>query len=197
MRVLCIAAHPDDEVLGVGGTLLKHRDNGDLVWVVLTSRCRTESETESKEAERRMAAPYERLEYERLWESGRTVEDAVSDYLPDIVYTHSAADLHHDHQEALYQTLVACRPDSKVRALYAFETPSATDWSGREFTPQMYVDISDTIEAKMHAWNAYQSEHRRLPHPRDEDSLYHRALYWGQRAGVEYAEAFEVIREVW
>lgn len=191
-RVLCIAAHPDDEVLGVGATLLKHKAKGDAVWVVLAHRCRTESELESREAEKRMG-----IEYERLWETGRTIEDTVADYLPDIVYTHSAADLHHDHQDALQRTLVACRPQSGVRGLYAFETPSATDWSGRVFDPRLFTDIDETIEQKMHAWDAYASEARELPHPRGEDSLYHRSLYWGQRAGVAYAEAFEVIRECW
>jgi LmbE family N-acetylglucosaminyl deacetylase len=191
-RVLCIAAHPDDEVLGVGGTLLKHKAQGDLVWVVLAHRCRTESELESREAEKQMG-----IAYERLWETGRSIEDAVSDYMPDIVYTHSAADLHQDHQDVHSRALVACRPQSGVRGLYAFETPSATDWSGRDFLPRLFTDIDETIEHKMEAWRAYVSEARPLPHPRGEDSLYHRALFWGQRAGVDYAEAFEVIRECW
>jgi len=190
-RVVAVCAHPDDEVLGVGGTLLKHKAAGDVIWVVLAHRCRTESELESKEAEKRMG-----IEYERLWESGRTIADAISDCIPDIVYTHSRADLHHDHQDVLYQTLVACRPESGVKALYSFETPSATDWSGVPFSPQRFVDIDETIEHKMDVWNAYGSEHRPLPHPRNEDSLYHRALYWGQRVGVDYAEAFEVVREL-
>ena len=191
-RVLCIAAHPDDEILGVGGTLLRHKAKDDMVWVVLANRCRTDSELESREAESRLG-----VEYERLWETGRSVEDAVIDYIPDVVYTHSGADLHEDHRALLDRVLVACRPQSGVRGLYAFETPSATDWSGRDFTPRLFVDITETVEGKEHAMEAYASELRELPHPRNIDSLYHRALYWGQRAGVEYAEAFEVIRECW
>lgn len=189
MRVLCIAAHPDDEVLGVGGTLLRHKTD-DRVWIVLANRCRTDSEMESREAGRRMG-----IEYERLWETERTIADAVNDYMPDIVYTHSMADLHADHRAVHEAVLVACRPGSGVKAIYAFETPSATDWSGRVFDPRLFVDVRDTIEDKMHAMEAYGSELRALPHPRNVDSLYHRGLYWGQRAGVEYAEAFEVIRE--
>lgn len=191
-RVVAVMAHPDDEVLGVGGTLLRHKADGDLVWVVLAHRCRTESEQESREAERRTE-----LEYERLWESGRTIAEAVSDYMPDTVYTHSAADLHHEHQDALQRTLVACRPQSGVRSLYACETPSATDWSGRMFDPRHFVDITATVEDKMWAMEAYASELRERPHPRDIDALYSRADYWGQRAGFHYAEAFEVIRECW
>lgn len=191
-RVLCIAAHPDDEVLGVGGTLLRHKAEGDHVWVVIAHRCRTESEVESREAQKRLG-----VEYERLWDSGRTIEDAVADYIPDIVYTHSRADLHHEHQDALQRTLVACRPQSGVRALYCFETPSATDWSGQPFDPRLYVDIDTTIEDKLHVMEAYGSELREQPHPRNVDALMARAEFWGQHAGTGWAEAFEVIRECW
>lgn len=191
-RVLAVVAHPDDEVLGVGGTLLRHKAEGDLVWIVIAHRCRTESETESQEAAARMG-----IDYERLWNSGRTIADTVADYMPDIVYTHSAADLHHEHQDVLQATLVACRPQSGVRAIYCFETPSATDWSGVVFDPRLFVDIGDTIEAKLHAMEAYTSELRDSPHPRNIDRLMERGLFWGQRIGVDYAEAFEVIRETW
>ena len=191
-RVLAICSHPDDEVLGVGGTLLRHTTAGHIVKVVLTHFCRHGSESESREAERVMG-----IGYARLWESGRSVKDVVAEHAPDVVYTHSRADLHHEHHEALERALVACRPQSGVRSLYMFETQSATDWSGRVFDPRHYVAVNATIEQKMEAWGKYVSEHRTMPHPRDEDSLYHRALYWGQRAGVTYAEAFEVIRECW
>lgn len=191
-RVLCIASHPDDEVLGVGGTLLRHRAEGRPVWVVLANRCRTESEAESHEAEARMG-----IEYERLWETERTVTDVVNDYMPDIVYTHSLADLHHEHRALHEQVLIATRPGSGVRAIYAFETPSATDWGMRPFIPQRFIDITDVVEEKMHIMEAYASELRAVPHPRGIDSLYSRGIYWGQRAGLDYAEAFEVIRQVW
>jgi LmbE family N-acetylglucosaminyl deacetylase len=191
MKVLCVAAHPDDEVLGVGGTLLKHRDAGDEVSVILLHECRDESDLESDEAERRMG-----VTYHRLYRTGFTFEALVAGLKPDIVYTHSRADLHHDHQDALYRTLVACRPQSGVRAIYSFETPSATDWSGVPFTPQRFVDISrGELDGKLYAMEAYDSELRYTPHPRSLAALSERAGYWGQRVGVDYAEAFEVIRE--
>ena len=187
-RVLCIAAHPDDEVLGVAGTLLRHKAAGDEVTVALCYPCRV-GDDEVGEASGRLGILY-RYYIE-------DIDALVSEVQPDIVYTHSRADLHEDHQETLQRTLVACRPQSGVRGLYSFETPSATDWSGVPFIPQKFVDITETVEHKMHAMEAYGSELRDLPHPRNIDSLYHRALYWGQRAGVDYAEAFEVIRECW
>jgi LmbE family N-acetylglucosaminyl deacetylase len=189
MRVLAIVSHPDDEVLGVGGTLLKHKAAGDEVTVVLTHFCRDTSHDESQVAQQRMG-----VRYDRLYRTEFTVEDAVGLHRPDIVYTHSAADLHHDHLETLQRAVVACRPQSGVRYLYAFETPSATDWSGRLFDPRHFVDISSTIEDKLHAMEAYASELRPQPHPRNVDALAARAEYWGQRSGLLWAEAFEVIR---
>jgi len=193
-RVLCIAAHPDDEVLGVAGTLLRHKAAGDEVYIAILYDCKTrtaeDQRTQSVEAANRLGIDY----------NAKAVDDLdalVAEYRPDVVYTHSRADLHEDHQETLQRTLVACRPQSGVRGLYSFETPSATDWSGVPFIPQKFVDITETVEHKMHAMEAYGSELRDLPHPRNIDSLYHRALFWGQRAGVDYAEAFEVIRECW
>jgi LmbE family N-acetylglucosaminyl deacetylase len=195
-RVLCIAAHPDDEVLGVGGTLLRHKALGHEVAVYIAQKCGRPdavSDDEMLEAKGRMG-----LDYYLGWADGSLMVDEVVELLrPDVVYTHSGADLHEDHRALLDRVLVACRPQSGVRGLYAFETPSATDWSGRDFTPRLFVDITETVEGKEHAMEAYASELRELPHPRNIDSLYHRALYWGQRAGVEYAEAFEVIRECW
>lgn len=187
MRVLCIAAHPDDEVLGVGGTLLRHKAAGDDVSVAVIFPCREESTEEGKEAERRMGIPYRWFDPD--------IELIVKRAKPDVVYTHSSADLHADHRFVHERVLVATRPESGVRAIYAFETPSATDWGLRPFVPQRFVDIGAVVDDKMHAMEAYASELRDQPHPRNIDALLTRAESWGQRAGVGWAEAFEVIRE--
>ena len=187
MRVLCVAAHPDDEVLGVGGTLARHLRDGDEVTVALLYPCRV-SEREVAHAEEASGFDYE-------WYV-EDVDDLVARVRPSVVYTHSRADLHQHHHEALQRTLVACRPQSGVRAVYAFETPSATDWSGREFRPQRYVTLDESSLAhKLYIMEAYASELREAPHPRNLEALRVRAQYWGQRAGVAYAEPFEVIRE--
>ena len=187
-RVLCIAAHPDDEILGVGGTLLRHKNKGDEVSVALCYPCRVGSE-EIDEAAVRM-----NLTYRAYVED---IDALVAEVQPTIVYTHSAADLHSDHRALIERVMVACRPQSGVRSLYCFETPSATDWGVRPFIPQHFVDITDTMEAKDYAMEAYATELRDYPYPRNIDSLDHRAAFWGQRVGVDYAEAFEVIRSCW
>jgi LmbE family N-acetylglucosaminyl deacetylase len=190
--VLAIVAHPDDEVLGVGGTLLRHKRLGHEVSVVMLYDCAVRpietQRAQADESSRRLGIPIDGV---------RDLDAHVADLRPDVVYTHSAADLHHEHLDTLYRAMVACRPQSGVRGLYAFETPSATDWSGRDFGPRLFVDISETIEPKLWALGAYESELRDLPHPRDPDGLRQRAGYWGQRAGLDAAEAFEVLRECW
>lgn len=195
MKVLCLASHPDDEILGVGGTLLRHQAAGDDVHIYIERVCQREAEADSKdeslEAEQRLGIPYL-----RGWLGG-TPEGAVAKYRPDVVYIPSGADLHHQHRELHERALVACRPPSGVVALYAYETPSATEWGVRPFTPQRFVDIEDTIDRKLTAMAAYASELRDAPHPRNIASLTHRARNWGMYAGVMYAEAFEVIRECW
>lgn len=190
MRVLCIAAHPDDELLGVGGTLLRHKAQGDDVRIWLTHECRPESTAEATEAARRMGVTYDWVD---------DIDAMVREAAPDTVYTHSLADLHEHHRELHERVVVACRPYSapSVRALYAFETPSATDWGLAPFRPTRFVDISTTLRDKLWAMAAYASELRDYPHPRNGKSLRSRASTWGQHAGFAYAEAFEVIRERW
>jgi LmbE family N-acetylglucosaminyl deacetylase len=173
----------------VGGTLLRHKARGDDVTVVLMAECRPESTRESFAAASEMSMEYVR------WpdDLDALVRDA------DTVYTHSLADLHADHRSLHERVLVACRPYSapSVTALYAFETPSATDWGMVPFRPTLFVDITATLERKLDAMRAYRSELRVSPHPRSITGLETRAAYWGQHAGYEYAEAFEVIRERW
>jgi LmbE family N-acetylglucosaminyl deacetylase len=190
MRVLCVAAHPDDEILGPGGTLLRHKAEGDEVTVILTSECRVASTVESHEAEARMG-----IEYHRHWDTD-LVETVVKSFAPDIVYTHWRGDLNAEHRYLHERVLVACRPQSGVRELYAFDTASSTEWGIEPFVPDHFVDIDHTIDDKVHALEAYRSELRKLPHPRNADGIMARAAYWGQHAGLYSAEAFKTIRRV-
>jgi LmbE family N-acetylglucosaminyl deacetylase len=190
VRVLCVAAHPDDEVLGPGGTLLRHKAEGDEVAVVLTAECRVAGTVESHEAEARMG-----IEYHRHWDTD-LVETVVKSFAPDIVYTHWRGDLNRDHREIHERVLVACRPQSGVREVYAFDTASSTEWGIEPFVPDHFVDIGDYITPKVNALGAYISELRPTPHPRNAPGMWMRAQYWGLHAGLELAEAFKTIRRV-
>lgn len=193
MNILACVAHPDDEILGVGGTLLRHVAAGDEVLAYVAGMCSTRSLTEQdhqmQESARRLGL--------HVQGGGPDLHERVRESRPDIVYTHSSADLHADHREVHERVLVATRPGSGVKAIYAFETPSATDWGVRPFTPTHFVDIGDTLAQKLHAMGAYESELRTYPHPRNLKALTVRSQYWGQRVGIAHAEAFEVIRSCW
>jgi len=187
MKVAVIAAHPDDEVLGVGGTIERHRAAGDLVDVIVAYRCRILPVT---------TAAY--LGREHGADVLPDVERVIRVLEPDIVYTHHAGDINADHRALHDAVAVACRPYAapSVRRLLTFHTPSSTEW-GHGFSPTLYVDITDHIDAKLATMAQYESELRPPPHPRSLEYLRAQAMTWGAAAGYQYAEAFMVERERW
>jgi LmbE family N-acetylglucosaminyl deacetylase len=186
--VLVFAAHPDDELLGVGGTIDRHRAQGDYVTVVIVFECRTVPPDDSTIwwKLRRGSDPKE------------AVEVAVQGLDPDIVYTHHGGDINADHRALHEAVMVACRPYAapSVKSIRTFHTPSSTEW-GHGFTPTLYVDISDHIDAKLAAMALYESELRPEPHPRSLEYLKAQAMTWGAASGFRFAEAFQVERERW
>lgn len=218
-RVLVVAAHPDDELLGSGGTLVKHVDGGDEVHAVVmsegaSSRYDGDMDAELASAADRSAAvlglssislwqlPDQRLDTLPLIEVTQRVEEVVQELRPDFVYTHWPHDVNSDHGVVARATWTACRPYSApfLRRLAAFETPSSSEWAWplpeTGFRPQLYVDVSETIEVKLKAISCYESELRDYPHPRSVQALRERAAYWGSHVGVAAAEAFMVLREL-
>lgn len=213
MKVLVCAAHPDDEVLGAGGTIARHVAAGDEVVVVIAADCasaRGGREVCLPEAAREAATvlgtsvrfcglPGMTLARIPEVELNRHFEDAVRTLRPDVVYTHHVDDPNSDHRAVAAATLIAVRPVgpwSPARVL-SFETPSSTEWGwGVPFRPTVFVDVTDTLDRKLAAMTCYAEELRPAPHPRNLDSLTARASYWGQIAGVRYAEAFALVREI-
>lgn len=187
MKVLVIAAHPDDEVLGVGGTVLKHRAAGDEVMEVVAYTCRTKP--------RPCVAWWGHAPGDDI---KPTVEVRIATFQPDVVYTHFAGDINADHRRVSEAVRVACRPYAapSVKRLLEFYTPSSTEW-GEAFHPNVYVDISgDYIAGKVDAMEAhYASEMRDWPHPRSAAVLYNAASFWGSHVGCSYAEPFVLVRE--
>jgi LmbE family N-acetylglucosaminyl deacetylase len=218
-KVLVLAAHPDDELLGVAGTIARHVDDGDDVTCVVcsegaTSRYEAGAERELQEHGRNAAKVLgvreirflgmrdQHLDAQPILTVIQAVEDVVRDVAPDVVYTHHWGDVNRDHKVVNEAAMVACRPvgDSYPRAVYLFETPSSTEWSWPDpasaFIPQHFVDVTATLERKLSAMSCYATELRPAPHPRSLEALRSRAAYWGQIVGRSYAEAFVVARHV-
>ncbi|MWG36311.1 PIG-L deacetylase family protein [Halomarina oriensis] len=214
--VLCVGAHPDDEVLGAGGTLAAHAAQGDEVHVLIVTEGSTAqyddpSYVERKREEARVCAdrlgvetvhfgdlPDMRLDDVPHVEVNAVVEECVASVEPSVVYTHSRQEVNRDHHAVYDSTLVATRPDSGVERVLAYETPSSTDWVGGGtdgFHPTVYVDVTDHLDTKIAGFAAYESETRAFPHPRSEESLRARATMRGAAAGVSAAEAFRLVTE--
>lgn len=214
--VLVVGAHPDDEVLGAGGTIAGHAAAGDAVHVlIVTEGASQQYDNESMIKQKRNEArrcgemlgveavrfgdlPDMRLDEVSHVDVNAVIEDAVSEIDPGVVYTHSNREVNADHRAVHDSTLVATRPGSGVDRVLSYETPSSTDWfAGDEsrFDPDTYVDITGWLDTKIEAFLEYESETREYPHPRSERALRARALTRGTEAGFEAAEAFSLIRE--
>jgi LmbE family N-acetylglucosaminyl deacetylase len=218
MKVLIIAAHPDDEVLGVGGTIARHVDEGDLVTIVVCAEGATVRYDHDviaglQDAARRAALALgvhdvrflglrdQHLDAQPILTVIQAIERVVREVQPEIVYTHHRGDVNRDHAVVSEAVMVACRPvGDHPRAVYLFETPSSTEWAwpmaGGGFAPQHFVDIGATLARKLAAMACYETELRPAPHPRSLDALRVRAAYWGQHAGLALAEPFVVARQI-
>lgn len=224
MKVLCVAAHPDDEVLGVGGTLARHADKGDTVEALLLSdgeMARHEEVTaaaEERREERRANAQeaadvlgirsVEILDYwgnqlddVALIDIIRDVSAKIDEVEPEVVYTHHCGDLNIDHQLVAKAVRTAARPfdDSPVDRILSFETLSATEWAmprqETAFQPTVFVNITDYIDSKMAAVDIYRKEMRERPHPRSVENIRRNARTWGDKSGFSVAEPFELLLE--
>jgi LmbE family N-acetylglucosaminyl deacetylase len=219
MRVLVVAPHMDDEVLGVGGAICRHIDAGDSVAVcIVANRAYGHRYDEAMIAEEREAAykAKEVLGYQELHFLGLPDErlDAVLQDIiipleelyqrvrPEVVYVNHRGDNNQDHQAVFRAAMVVCRPygGGHLRSLYAYEVPSSTDQAPplleNAYLPNRYVDISPYLERKVAALRCYQRELRKFPHPRSPEGILTYAHKRGSEAGLEAAEAFMVLREV-
>ncbi|WP_309123291.1 PIG-L deacetylase family protein [Paenibacillus sp.] len=215
MTSLIIASHPDDEILGCGGTARKLIEGGTEVVTILTALGRKEEAHRMKqctrEANRRLGVkevvhldfPNLRLEAVPLHRITRELERLIAKYEPDTIFTHHYGDLNRDHQATFQAVLTAARPlpGKKPIDILCFETVSSTEWAqptgDNVFKPNYFVDIGATIDAKMDALASYDVEMRPFPHPRSYEGVRYLAHVRGMTVGVPYAEAFETIRRTW
>ena len=217
MNVLVVAAHPDDEILGVGGTIASHAAKGDRVRLAVmcegvSSRYSAERDSEIRrqatEAARILGVtdivlgnlPDQRLDTLPLGDVVKQVEQLMSNPSPEVIYTHFAGDINRDHRVLAEAVLVAARPYSvsSVKEIMMFETPSSTEWSSPSLTtpfqPNVYVDVNEFLERKIKAFSCYSAEVREFPHPRSPEALRDRARYWGSVINRRGAEAFVLVR---
>jgi LmbE family N-acetylglucosaminyl deacetylase len=225
VKVLVIAAHPDDEVLGCGATMARLvREGHDVRIAILaegiTSRSRSREDadvrqlSELRDHAQRAAnvlgvktvsfygLPDNRLDSLPLLEIAQTAEELISEFEPRRIYTHHAGDLNIDHAVVSRAVTIATRPmrDCPVRELLQFEVASSTEWAFQQFEPafrpNVFVDVYETVDLKLKAMACYESEARAFPHPRSPEALTAIAKRWGSVAGVEAAEAFQLVRAV-
>jgi LmbE family N-acetylglucosaminyl deacetylase len=212
--ILVIAAHPDDEVLGCGGTIALHAKSGDRVAVVIvcegeslrygtegvgqTAHIQNAAQALGVHDTRLLALPDQRLDTLTLTELITPLERILRELRPHIVYGQYGGDVNRDHQLLFQALLVATRPtEGYIEAVYAFDTASSTEWAyPRTFVPDTWVDISSTLEIKLAAMSCYVSEVRDYPHPRSLRALEHRARAWGAQTCLEAAEVFMTVRRV-
>lgn len=219
---MVIVAHPDDEIIGVGGTILKHVQAGDKVSVLIVSEGKSSRESLYGEFNPQiidkyipeteaalyslgikdfkiLKLPNNRLDRLDLLDIVKNVQAEIDINNPKIIYTHFYGDLNIDHRLICRAVITAARalPESPIREILLFETLSSTEQSlalGNIFSPNLFVDISAQLSQKLIAMNCYQSELRNPPHPRSLDIIEKNAQVWGAKCGVPAAEAFVVAR---
>ena len=224
--ILVVAAHPDDEVLGCGGSMAKWAQSGDNVHVLILAEGATARDkirdTGAKKSELSQLAksahetgsilgvksvnllglPDNRMDSLDLLDVVIKVEYYIEKFQPNAIVTHHGGDLNIDHQIALKAVITACRPQPSypVKRILSFEVPSSTEWQSPNtksiFIPNWFENITNTLDLKLKALDAYKSEMREWPHARSINAVKHLAHWRGASVGCEAAEAFMLVREI-
>lgn len=217
-RALVIAAHPDDEILGVGGTIAKLTNKGASVDILIcTDGSSTQYENdktkldgkfeEAKKANdivgakllKKLSFPDMKLDTIAHVEINKALSNVINEGNYDTVFVQDISDVNRDHSVLFSSALVACRPypGQNVKRLLSYYVNSSTEWGnlvpGQKFEPQVFIDISDYINEKLDAMKEYITELREFPHPRSIVSIETSSKYFGGIIGTMNAEPFRLI----
>ena len=217
-KILIIAAHPDDEILGVGGTLLKHKKNGDiLAWLIITVVSEDQGYSSEKVHSRKMEIlkVAELFAIDEVFELGYLTMKLSSSSLikmvpeisrifnkvqPEVIYTMNRSDAHSDHR-VIFDAVSACTKAFRypyIKKVLMYECISETEFAPaipeRVFQPNYFVDISNYLDKKNEIMQVYQSELGEHPFPRSNKNIEALATFRGATVGVKFAEAFQLLK---
>lgn len=224
-KILVICAHPDDEFLGCGATLLYFAKKGYKIKVVflsdgetsrninqkkiksLINKRKKQAELISKKAKFQKPIffdyPDNKLDKVPILLIIKKLEKEIRNFKPEIIFTHQENDLNIDHSIAFKASLTASRPMTKtfVKKIICFETPSSSEisfqiYKKKLFNPNLFVDISPFLKKKINLLKIYKSEIKKYPHARSLKNIENLAKYRGSQIGLKYAEAFYILRQV-
>lgn len=221
MKVLALAAHPDDETLGCGGTLLKHRANGDeIFWLIASTRREGRWAHENIELRKthvenvtrvygfskrfELGFPDSLLETIPIGELMEKISDVVAQVKPEIIYCVHGGDIHTDHIALYTAAMSVLKPfymkQLGVRRVLCYEILSSTDAAPpalqRAFVPNMFSDVSQFLETKLEIMAMFETEVQPDPMPRGRSAIRALARFRGATISTEYAEAFMLMREI-
>lgn len=222
MKILIIAPHPDDEVLGCGGTIKKYINRGEEVYLCIVTKAYTPDWSQEFIDNRKkeiacankvlgikktffLDLPTVKLDTVPQKKLNDLISECIEKVRPEILYIPFGGDINKDHRLVFEALLVAARPKPKysVKKILCYEVLSETEWGSSQarkmkeiFIPNVYINIFDTLEDKLKAMSCYKSELKDYPHPRSLEVITALAKKRGSEAGLKAAEAFMLIREI-
>ena len=217
-KILIIAAHPDDEMIGCGGTIIKLKDNYEINVIFMTDGTSARGKNKREKELRKKAClklfkflnlnkplfmnfPDNKMDTIPLLKIIQKLEKIIYKINPKIIFTHYSECLNIDHKITSRAVMTACRPLKKcsVKKILSFEVLSSTEWGKfkkTNFEPNYYIDISNELKKKISALKFYKKELRSFPHSRSLKAIEALAVYRGVSCGAKYAEGFYLNRAI-